>query len=175
MAEQSKPGPAQRQSKRETTVRIDASQLADLRQLFWHNVVREMLLGLASAAAARPELLDGRFGLLTRAGERIPIAAVSPVFGMSVRGSEADQAASAAVQMTVFRIATPEGEVFTLPVSEVRGFHELTPELLERLEQAEREVEEAERKPVSDHPFGLAAFRTLPPVPHGPAPTDPME
>lgn len=159
---------------------IDAASLDALRGLFWHNVVRELLTGLASVAAKRPELLDGRFAVLTHGGERIPIAQVTPVFGMSVRGSQEERAASGAVQMTVFRIATPDGEVFTLPVSEVRGFHELTPELLQRLEQAESEVggdgEDGDTvKRGSEHPFGLAAFQALPRVPMMPAPTEPTE
>lgn len=175
MAEQGR-APAPEDGRAEgSRIRITATELSELRTLFWHNVVREMLTGLAAAAVKHPDLLDGRFGVLTRSGERIPIAQVEPVFGMSVRGSDEDRDASSAVQMTVFRIATPEGEVFTLPVSEIRGFHELTPELLERLEQAEREADDPAGRPGSEQPFGLAAFRALPRVQHGPAPDHPME
>lgn len=156
---------------------FDPAQLTALRDIFWQNVVREMLSGLMVAAGKRPELLDGRFAVLTRAGERIPIAQVTPVFGYSVRGSRSDQQASLAVQMTVFRIATPEGEVFTLPVPEVRGFHELTPELLSRIQQAEAEADEAagEKEDADEHPFGFAAFKALPKLPQTPAPNHPTE
>lgn len=158
-------------------IAFDPAQLTALRDIFWQNVVREMLTGLMVAADKRPELLDGRFAVLTRAGERIPIAQVTPVFGYSVRGSRSEQQASVAVQMTVFRISTPEGEVFTLPVPEVRGFHELTPELLARIQQAESEADEAagETTDADAHPFGFAAFKALPKLPPAPAPDHPTE
>lgn len=182
MAEKAKSLPSRADSKRTSpraasTLALDAAQLDALRALFWHNVVREMLTGLMAVAEKRPELLDGRFAVLTEGGERIPIAQVAPVFGMSVRGSREEQAASTAVQMTVFRIATPDGEVFTLPVSEIRAFHELTPELLARVQQAEREADEAAgvKEDGQDRPFGLAAFQALPKLPMPEAPTDPTE
>lgn len=150
--------------------------LRAMREVFWHNVVREILGGLAMVAQKRPELMDGRFAVLTHGGERIPIGRVEPMFAMSIRDGAGDQQASAAVQMTVFRVATPEGEVFTLPVQEIRGVHELTPELLSRLQQEENEQsdssEDGERRP-----FGFAAFRALPKriEPVRAAPTHPME
>lgn len=155
-------------------------EVAHLRELFWHNVVREMLTGLMVVAESRPELLDGRFAILTKGGERIPIAQVAPVFGFSANGDRAEREASAVVQMTVFRIATPDGEVYTLPVTEVRGFHELTPELIARLQQAEKDAEAAAApspgEPARDAPpFGLAAFTALPKLPPTPAPMHPME
>lgn len=157
---------------------LDPAQLGALRDLFWNNVVREMLSGLIVAAQKHPELMDGRFGVLTRNEERIPIARVEPVFGYTVRGNSAERQTSQAIQMTVFRITTPEGEVFTLPVHEVRGFHELTPELLERLEKAEAEAagEDAKEGAAASHPFGFAAFKALPkgPPPHA-APMHPTE
>jgi hypothetical protein len=155
---------------------INPDQYVALRDLFWHNVVREMLAGLMVVAEKKPELMDGRFAILTRGGERIAIAQVTPVFGMSVRGSQETEEVSAAVQMTVFRVATPDGEMFTLPVHEIRGFHELTPELLARLQQAEA-MEEAAAKgedAVDKPPFGLAAFQALPTIPPH-VPDHPME
>lgn len=168
-----------RTSEKAVLPEIDAAQLEALRQLFWHNIVREILGGLIAVASKRPELLDGRFAILTHGGERIPIAQVTPLFGFTVRGSEGERQTSAAIQMTVFRIATPDGEVFTLPVTEIRAFHELTPELLSRLQQAESE----EARAVGDdsaesRPFGFAAFQALPkvePAPMRPAPEHPME
>lgn len=156
---------------------FDPAQLTALRDIFWQNVVREMLAGLMAAADKRPELLDGRFAVLTRAGERIPIAQVTPVFGYSVRGSRSERQASIAVQMTVFRIATPDGEVFTLPVPEIRGFHELTAELLARIQQAEDEADQAAGGggAKEGEPFGFAAFKALPKLPATPAPDHPME
>lgn len=158
---------------------IDAAQLEALRQLFWHNIVREILGGLIAVASKRPELLDGRFAILTHGGERIPIAQVTPLFGFTVRGSESERQTSAAIQMTVFRVATPDGEVFTLPVTEIRAFHELTPELLSRLQQAESEAARAAGDENGEsRPFGFAAFQALPkvePAPMRPASADPME
>jgi hypothetical protein len=159
---------------RPASLAVDPAQLSALRTLFWHNVVREMLGGLMVVAEKRPELLDGRFAVLTQAGERIPIAQVTPVFGMSVRSDAAQRQASTAVQMTVFRVATPDGEVFTLPVHEIRGFHELTPELLARIQQAEDMEEQAAHGQGETHPFGFAAFQALPKLP-GPAPQQPTE
>jgi hypothetical protein len=155
---------------------INPDQYVALRDLFWHNVVREMLGGLMVVAEKQPELLDGRFAILTRGGERIAIAQVTPVFGMSVRGSEEQQQASTIVQMTVFRVATPDGEVFTLPVHEIRGFHELTPELLARIQQAEAMEEAAANGEETNDkpPFGLAAFQALPRFPLQ-VPEHPME
>ena len=158
---------------------IDAAQLEALRELFWHNIVREILGGLIAVSSKRPELLDGRFAILTHGGERIPIAHVTPLFGFTVRGSEGERQTSAAIQMTVFRVATPDGEVFTLPVTEIRAFHELTPELLSRLQQAENdEARAAGDDDAGSRPFGFAAFQALPkvePAPMRPAPAHPME
>lgn len=159
-------------------LQLDPVQFTALRDIFWQNVVREMLTGLMVAAEKRPELLDGRFAILTHAGERIPIAQVSPVFGFSVRSSKSEQETSTAVQMTVFRIATPDGEVFTLPLPEIRGFHELTPELLARIQQAEDAADKAAGGGEDDaeaRPFGFAAFQALPKLPQNPAPSHPTE
>lgn len=162
------------------TLRMSASQVATLRDLFWHNVVRDMLNGLSMLTEKQPELFDGRFGVLTNHGERVPIGHIQPVFALSVP-SKADKDCSLAVQCTVFRIQTPGGEVFTLPVHEIRGLHALTPELVDQLqkiaeEEAERESEETGSGPA--RPFGFAAFAALPkmiPVSPFPAPEHPTE
>jgi hypothetical protein len=160
---------------------MEPRQLVAIRDLFWHNIVREMLSGLTVVAEKNPDLMDGRFAVLTHAGERIPIARVEPVFAYSIRGTGVggggDQRNSIAVQLTVFRITTPEGEVFTIPVQEVRGFHELTPELLSRIQQAEDEQGRAAGDTES-RPFGFAAFAALPKAPTppaSPAPNEPQE
>lgn len=170
---------AANQARRESvpSAGLNAVEFASIRDLFWHNVVSEMLAGLTAVAEKRPDLMDGRFAVLTRGGERIPISRVEPVFAYTVRGTAAERRASAAVQMTVYRVTTPQGEVFTLPVQEVRGFHELTQELLARLQQVEDEQSRAEGED-PPRPFGFAAFQALPksgPGLPGPAPTDPLE
>jgi hypothetical protein len=161
------PGPGHEMSPR---------QLVSVRVLFWDNVVREVLGGLAMAGQREPGLMDGRFAVLTHGGERIPIARVEPVFSYSVCGTRADRQTSEAIQLTVFRVTTPDGEVFTLPVREVRGFHELTPELLGRLQKEEDDEQKSSRDP-APRPFGLAAFAALPKAPMWtvPPPMDPME
>lgn len=129
------------------------------RQLFWENVVREMLTGLSMIRGTQPELFDGRIAVLTRGGERIPVAEVTPLFACGIPGSAAERAASIAVECTVFRIRTPGGEVFTLPLAEIRGLHALTSELMDELEQeAQRSSEEGGD---GGKPFGLAAFRSI--------------
>jgi hypothetical protein len=153
---------------------LDCDQTIALRDLFWNNVVRDMLNGLAVLTETQPDLFDGRFGILTHQGERIPIAHVHPLFACSITGSPAERDASAAVQCTVFRIQTPEGEVFTLPVQEIRAIHTMTPELIEKL-QALSESEAEGDKSEADHPFGLAAFTALPKGPAVAAPEHPTE
>ncbi len=146
-----------------------------MRDLFWNNVVRDMLNGLAVLTESQPELFDGRFGILTREGERIPIAHVHPLFACSVPGTQADRDASAAVQCTVFRVQTPEGEVFTLPVQEIRAIHTMTPELIEKLQALSESEAEGDPGQAEEHPFGLAAFTALPKGPTIAAPEHPTE
>jgi hypothetical protein len=129
------------------------------RQLFWENVVREMLTGLSMLRDSQPELFDGRIALLTRGGERIPIADVTPMFACGIPGSAAERAASIAVECTVFRVRTPGGEVFTLPLAEIRSLHTLTPELMQELEK--EAGENAGEGGDNAKPFGLAAFRSI--------------
>ena len=149
------------------TQEMSAGQMNALRDLFWCNVIRDMLNGLSMLCQKQPELFDGRFGLLMRRGERIPIAQVHPLFACSIPGTQGERDASAAVQCTVFQVQTPEGEVFTVPVHEIRGMHTMTAELIEQLQKmAEREAEgEGEGEGEEDaeqRPFGLAAFAALP-------------
>lgn len=145
------------------------------RELFWNNVIREILSTLATASAmgspppgepgkdrpAHPsDVLDGRLAVITKEGARIPIAAVMPLFACGVPGSETDRVLSMDVECTVFQIRTPTGEVFTLPLHEVRSFHALTDELMERLRDAAR-AQAKNDEPVSQEPFGFAAFTSL--------------
>ena len=169
----------------------------EARELFWRNVMREILTSLSVACLARrtaaaerahqapeetPELapddasdapsdvaeqppeeddlFDGRLAILTHAGERIPIAEVYPLFACGINTSRSERELSMAVECSVFQVRTPSGEVFTLPLREMRAFHSVSPELMERLE------EEARRR--SDHPaeeteapFGFAAFTSI--------------
>lgn len=158
------------------------AEMVALRDVFWNNVVRDMLNGLAVLSQQQPELFDGRFAVLTHQGERIPIAGVTPIFACSVPGSQAERDASAAVQCTVFRIQTPGGEVFTLPIQQIRALHTMTPELLEQLQRATGEDgDEGEEgaEGMLAHgggkPFGFAAFTALPKRAHEPAPEHPTE
>lgn len=145
------------------------------RELFWNNVIREILSTLATASAMgapppgepgkdRPQhpadVLDGRLAVITREGARIPIAAVMPLFACGVPGSDTDRVLSMDVECTVFQIRTPTGEVFTLPLHEVRSFHALTDELMERLREAARAQSKDEDLTVGE-PFGFAAFTSL--------------
>jgi len=152
-------------------------QMIAMRDLFWCNVMRDMLNGLSVLCQQQPELFDGRFGVLTREGERIPIGHITPLFACSIPGSPEERDASVAVQCTVFRIQTPEGEVFTLPIQEMRAFHTMTPELIEKLQAMAEDEAEGEGEDKDSKPFGLAAFAALPkPSPlAGPAPEEPTE
>jgi hypothetical protein len=144
--------------------RADADELPDLRQvalsreLFWQNVVREMLTALSVMQATHPELFDGRTAVLTRDGSRIPIGEVWPLFACGIPGTSLERAVSVAVECTTFRIVTPEGEVFTLPLNEIRSIHSLSPDLVKRLEQDSMQRSDALGVPPG--PFGFAAFTT---------------
>lgn len=144
----------------------DGERLMALRELFWHNVVRELLTSLAvlsQRAEARPEgtsdpataILDGRLALITASGDRIPIAHVAPLFACGVPGTEIHRALSIAVECTVFQVTAPSGEQYTLPLHEIRGIHALTEELMKQLQ------EEARAQSGAAAPFGFAAFTSL--------------
>lgn len=147
------------------------------REVFWHNVVREILNALSAAAsssgrlkasasgaamsaAPTDEVFDGRMAVVTRLGQRIPIADVFPVFACSVSTTKRDRMLSADVQCTVFQIRTPGGEVYTLPVHEIVAIHSLSEELLTRMEEA-AEADGSEEGSLHERPFGFAAFTSL--------------
>jgi len=146
-----------------------------IRELYWQNVVAQMLSTLSvfsieTLPESKPDdedtteptdMLDGRFAIITRNGMRIPIAEVHPLFACSINtGSPEIRQLANDVQCSVFRIRTPTGEMYTLPIQEIRGLHALTPELLDQLEEAserQSESEDGDRK----LPFGFAAFTSL--------------
>jgi hypothetical protein len=147
--------------------------LADVvhsRTLFWQDCVRQMLTGLSMIQAHHPELFDGRTAILTHGGERIPIAEVFPLFACGVPTPEQAKAASIAVECTVFRVRTPSGEMFTLPVHEVRALHSLTPELIKELEQTAMTQGPSENG-AAPGPFGFAAYSPRPSQPAAPGST----
>jgi hypothetical protein len=146
------------------------------RDVFWNNVVREILMSLASAAAAASgrlgtgpsdaqsspspvdDLFDGRMGVITTLGQRIPIADIIAVFACTMDGCSADRSRSSDVQCTVYRITTPTGESYTLPISQIIGVHSLSDALVDQLEeQANIEGEDDPQK----IPFGFAAYTSL--------------
>lgn len=141
-----------------------------MRELFWQNVLREMMSGLIVASmklhahdtgsgesevptAQERSLLDGRVGLITRRGERIPVASIFPVFAATSGESPHQRAMSAAVEGTVLQVVTPAGEVYALPIGDIRGFHALSEDLIKQLEGPEDENHNT--------PFGFAAFTSL--------------
>lgn len=158
-----------------------APGMAQSRELFWQNVTREMLTSLAMqrarmvaiAEAQRREVIklgngdpgpirdlpgfDGRVAVVTRHGDRIPIADITPLFACSIGGSSRKRALSEDVQCTVFQIRTPSGEVYTFPVHEIRGVHALSEEAMQSMK------EEARGKKSEDGgtPFGFEAFTSL--------------
>lgn len=148
------------------------------RDLFWSNVVRDSLMAMASAAASssarlnpgpaaaqhsmKPvdDLFDGRMGIITSLGQRIPIADIFPLFACSSTGSQQDRERSTDVQCTVFRITTPTGESYTLPLSQIIGIHSLSESLVKQLESASEHMQEEEH-PGERLPFGFAAYTSL--------------
>lgn len=140
--------------------------MRERRELFWHNVVREFLTNLAIVSAQHSTLpsvpednpFDGRLAIITSQGVRIAIGAISPMFACGINGSQDDRDLSMDVECTVFQIETPEGEVFTLPLHEIRSFHALTANLIEQIKAAARpEGESAD----GQMPFGFAAFTAM--------------
>jgi hypothetical protein len=122
--------------------------------------MREMLTSLSVERISRGSgddvgPFDGRLAILTRGGARIPIAAVHPLLACSISSPPQARRLSLDVQCTVFQVQTPAGEVFTLPLDEIRGFHALTPERLQKRAEARG------GKDGDDQPFGLAAFTSL--------------
>lgn len=179
-AQTSQPGPAHTLQNTGPHHQAGGAHSFARRDLFWQNVVREMLGGLAAAAATSGgrlsvgpkgaatggspvhDLFDGRMAVVTRLGQRIPIADVTPLFACSIAiggpGDAMDRAIAADVQCTVFQITTPGGEVYTLPVHEIAMIHSLSHQLVERLQQA---ASSQNATPGDDRPFGFAAFTSL--------------
>ncbi len=147
-----------------------AEHIAAARDLFWQNVLREALTTLSVASSARPrtpeaakaakggDMFDGRVAVLTHGGDRVPIADVFPLFACGINTDAAQKALSIAVECTVFQIRTPDGQVFTLPLHEIRALHVLSPELMNELEKLAREQEGGDESDRIKRPFGFAAF-----------------
>lgn len=140
------------------------SDVAAAREFFWQNTVRDMLTGLSVLRESRPELFDGRLGVVTQTGERLPLRNVFPAFACGVPGSDDERAISVAVECTVFRLETTRGEMLTLPLSEIRGLFSLTPDVLRQLEE---QLLKTTGSPLGE-PFGFAAFTHRPKPPAGP-------
>ena len=165
------------------TPMAQAGGVLEHRELFWQNFIRETLNSLAVAAAqasgrltptakgaansGKPvsDLFDGRLAVITMQGVRVAIADIYPLFACTINTSPQARALSTDVQCTVFQIRTPEGEVHTLPLQEIRTFHALSPDLIERLKQAAKEQQRHAEPGTQDGeeqvPFGFAAFRAL--------------
>lgn len=140
------------------------TEVSETRDAFWHNVVQEFLTSLSilyarheAGAAETDNIFDGRLAVITSLGTRIPIGGVYPLFACSLSATGAERTLSREVECSVFQIETPEGESFTLPLSEVRSFHALSAELIERI-KAETGAPDDEGESM---PFGFAAFTSL--------------
>jgi hypothetical protein len=135
--------------------RIQASA-GTFRELFWQNSVRDLLTGLSAQIAASGHPMDGRVGIILHDGTRVAIGDVMPAFACGIPGDPITQTLSIAVECSVFRVTTPQGEVLILPISAIRGVHTLSGELLKQLEQ---EAMRDTGSPIGQ-PFGFAAFTT---------------
>lgn len=159
---------------------MDPRETKLLREMLWHNVVREMLSALCfetghADASEKPKLLDGRLTLITYRGERIPIGAVRPLINFGVGRTREEKQLSMMLQGTVYQIITPDGDVFTLPLHEIRGLHALSESIMQQLQSAAERADQTD----AGAPFGFAAFTSLAqglhdrPIPK--APDDPGE
>lgn len=149
------------------------------RDVFWNNVVRDILMAMATAAASSSgrlqptvtgaenstspldQMFDGRVGVMTTLGQRIPIADLYPVFSCSSADPDADRSLAADVQCTIFRIKTPTGESYTLPISQIVGVHSLSDELVQELERQSQIQEGVDTEHIDRAPFGFAAYTSL--------------
>ncbi|MCA9302894.1 MAG: hypothetical protein KC996_02100 [Phycisphaerales bacterium] len=149
------------------------------RDVFWNNVVRDILMAMATAAASSSgrlqptvtgaeastspldQMFDGRVGVMTTLGQRIPIADLYPVFSCSSTDPDADRSLAADVQCTIFRIKTPTGESYTLPISQIVGVHSLSDELVNELERQSQIQESVDTERIDRAPFGFAAYTSL--------------
>lgn len=169
------------------STQASATHAMSLREAFWHDMCREILTTLSVEALRRrerpvavalpeggqlvspqkpegpeSELFDGRMAILTHGGERIPIGEVYPMLACGVNGDAATRVVSQAVECSIFQVLTPAGELYTLPVHEIRAFHALTPELMRQLEEAGRQ-NRSRRSGGEDRdmPFGFEAYTSL--------------
>lgn len=141
---------------------MDPRETKVLREMLWHNIVREMLMALCietgmSDANGKPQMLDGRLTVITFRGERVPIAAVRPLINFGVGTTRQEQQLSMMLQGSVFQIVTPDGDVFTLPLHEIRGLHALSESVMDELREASQQTGQEE----PGKPFGFAAFTSL--------------
>jgi|GEM_PF-3175286 hypothetical protein len=153
-----------RQPEQNSARAMEGVQVA--RELFWQNVMREILTslsvistaGLSGKAEEHEDLFDGRLAVITQLGQRVPIAAVFPLFACGIDTSDTERQLSMAVECTVFQIRTPGGEVFTLPLHEIRAFHSLSEDLVEQIRKQAAQQSESED---DQEPFGFAAYTSL--------------
>ncbi len=141
---------------------MDPRETKLLREMLWHNVVREMLTALCfetgqADADGKPRVLDGRLTVITFRGERIPIGAVRPLINFGLGNTRQERQLSMMIQGTVFQIVTPEGDVFTLPLHEIRGLHALSESIMDQLRAATEESGQEKK----GEPFGFAAYTQL--------------
>lgn len=192
-----KPGPTEYHPNDQAGT-LSPSQTKAYRELFWQNFIREVLVSLIAAqtqatqdmrekmtqpdAASAEAMSDGRMGIITEQGQRIPIARIFPVFAQSMEPGEShaqhEVELAQILQCTIFQIETPGGEVYTLPLHEIRGFHALTEQLMEQIANKARRQRQRKGEAEQPEPFGFAAFTrtarstTLPEVHTTPAGAD---
>lgn len=154
---------------REVALAHDPATALAMRQLFWFNVVREMLTAMAvrtseaqraAESGAMPEgagaPLNGQMSIITRLGARLPVAAVIPMVAANPAARGEAKALAMLVQCSVFQIVTTDGEQWILPIHEVASFQAIS-------EQAAADIERANLAARDDRgePFGFAAFTSL--------------
>ncbi len=167
---------------------MNPSEILAARELFWHNVIREILTSLSTLCAMRPSEPEGPAeqaaaadahaegqqpapeengydptlfdGRLAVMTEGGERVAIADIYPLYGCGANApaERGLSMALECTVFQIRTPDGHVFTLPLHEIRTFHAMTPELMHRLERAAQRRREGRAAGEEQAPFGFAAF-----------------
>jgi len=176
------PAPATVVRRAQAAPTTGAAYTAANRELFWNNVMREMLSALsvmwakrsdAPPPAGEEDMFDGRLGIITVTGQRIPIGSVFPLFACGVPQNVADRRLSMEVEFTVFQIGTPEGQSFTIPLHEIRAFHSLSDTLVETLKKASADAQAPDANG-DQMPFGFAAFTSLARTHDAPEPPSPF-
>lgn len=147
------------------------AEVVHSRQVFWENVLRDMLTGMSmELGRARAELdrtagegaptgvpmYNGSLAIVTVHGSRIPVADVQPMLACSLGTTPHERALSADVQCTIFQVRTPAGEIFTLPLHQIASIQVLSPELFEQLQGSQ-----TGEGPGENRPFGYRAFTSL--------------